>query len=159
LGLTKHQDVIKVYNHKLAKEGLENLIHESHECTRGIREPKWHQQALIKSHLGFKSGLPLIPFTDPNLVIPTSQINLKEVLGPMELIKHAFQPSIFDSDLVDGPTIHIHPHGPIFLWHKKRGNHTWAQSLMDQAHRNELLHLSLNLQGVFGVHSKSGLAV
>jgi len=160
LGLTKHQDVI-VYNHKLAKEGLKNLIHWSHKCTRGIREPKWHHQPLIKFQLGFKSSLPLILFTDLDLVIPTSQINLKDVLGPMELIKHVFQPwdwvSIFDSDLVDGPTIHTHHHKSLFLWHKKSRNRTWAQTLIDQALRNELFHLSLNLQGVFGVHSISGL--
>jgi len=60
---------------------------------------------------------------------------------------------VFDGDVVDGSAIHTHPDGSILLGHKKRGYDTWTPAFPDQDLRNELLHLSLNLHGVNGIHS------
>jgi len=69
LSLAKHQNVVKINNHKLAKKGLEHLFYQSHEGVKGISEFEWHNQPFIKSQLSLKGGLPFIPFMDLNLII------------------------------------------------------------------------------------------
>ncbi len=42
-----HQDVINVNDHELFQFFMEDWIHESYECWRGITQLKWHHQDFI----------------------------------------------------------------------------------------------------------------
>ena len=91
----------------------------------------------------------------------TPEVYLREEHKPVKLIKHVLQPrygmSVFDGDFIDGLTIHTHPNRSILLRHKKAKNDARAKALIAQALRNELLHLPLNLHGIFGIHCISEL--
>jgi hypothetical protein len=41
-----NQDIVEVYDDKVINEGSEDIIHESHECCRGIAEVEWHYKPL-----------------------------------------------------------------------------------------------------------------
>ena len=75
---TVDENVIKIYHQKLTGEGPEHIIHEAHECTRGIGESKRHDEPLIEPFRSFKRCLPFIPRPDVYLVIPVSEIQLGE---------------------------------------------------------------------------------
>ena len=109
-GLTKHQHVIKVNYHKLSKEWLEYLIHAPHGCACGITEAEGHDYPLIKSNLSLKGGLPLIWFTNSDLLMPTPYVYLGKVYRPVEFINHVLKSwegiPIFDCDFVDGSAIY-----------------------------------------------------
>jgi len=143
------------------------LVHKSHECARDIREPKWHDQPLIKSHLSFESGLSLIThlllesefvstqYPPPLRFILKRNIDLWSSsgmssnlgMGCLYLIVILLIALLSTHNLIN----------PSFLGTRRVRYGTWAPALSEQALRNELLHLTLNLCGVSWVHLKSGL--
>ena len=64
------QDFIKIYHHKLAKKGPNNLVHQMHESAMCICEVEWHH-LLLQATLGLECHFPLIPFMDANSVTIT----------------------------------------------------------------------------------------
>ena len=70
------KDVIEVDDDEFANEWVQDLIHQPLECTRRVREAERHNSPLVETVLHLKGGLPLISWTNPNLVISASQINL-----------------------------------------------------------------------------------
>jgi len=60
---------------------------------------------------------------------------------------------IFDGDFIDSSTIHTHPHGSIILGTRRAGTAHGLKLFPDKAPSNELLYLSLNVYGIFGIHS------
>ena len=81
--LTIDEDVIKVDHHEISKEGLEDLIHQTHESAWGVGEAEWHNQPFIESPFSLKSRFPFISLMDPDLIIATSKLNLREDRGSM----------------------------------------------------------------------------
>lgn len=45
-GVVEHQYVVEIYDDKFANEWSQRLVHDSHECTRRVRESKWHDKPL-----------------------------------------------------------------------------------------------------------------
>jgi hypothetical protein len=75
---TKNEYVIEIYHAEYPEEGFESLIHKAHERARRIRKPKGHHKPLLQAFFGFKHHFPFVTFTDPDLVVPTSKIDLGE---------------------------------------------------------------------------------
>ena len=86
-GMTVDENVIKIYDQKLTGEGPKHIIHEAHECTRGIRESERHDKPFAEPFGSFKCCLPFIPRPDANLVIPFSEVQLGENFGTGQLIQ------------------------------------------------------------------------
>ena len=70
------KNVVEVDDDEFANEWVQELIHQPLECTRRVREAERHNSPLVEAVLYLKSGLPLISWTNPNLVISASQINI-----------------------------------------------------------------------------------
>ena len=70
------KNVVEVDDDEFANEFAQDLIHQPLECARPVREAERHNSLLVETVLYLKGGLPLISWTNPNLVISSSQINL-----------------------------------------------------------------------------------
>src|SRR5215203_2538975 len=82
------EDIIKVNNHALANERSQNVIHKTHEGGRSIGKTKRHDEPFIETKLGLECRLPFITNCHANLVVATTQINLRENRGTTQFIKH-----------------------------------------------------------------------
>jgi len=75
--------------------------------------------------LCLESSLPLISFSHSDMTITTSEINLEENFGSMELIQYIIKPRdgapILDCNVIDGSTVNIYSPTAIFLWHQEGG--------------------------------------
>lgn len=71
LTVAVNKNVIEVDDNKLFDEGLEDLMHDTLEGARCIGEAKRHHQPLVQSFLGLKGRLPLISWSNTNLMIAT----------------------------------------------------------------------------------------
>ena len=69
-----NQNVIQENNDTSVQEGAENIIHEGHECGRGIRESKWKYAEFIVAILGSEGSLRDILFFNPYLIVSRMQI-------------------------------------------------------------------------------------
>ena len=63
------------------KHICEDVIHESLEGGGGVTEPKEHDSGFEESHGGDESGLPLIFFSDANVVISPTNVEFGEQGG------------------------------------------------------------------------------
>jgi hypothetical protein len=64
--------------------------------------------------------------------------------------------SIADRDGIDGTTIHAHPLSVIRLRYEYNGNRTRAQAFANIPFGEEMLYLSVDLLGLFGVGAVGG---
>jgi len=82
-------------------------------------------------------------------VIATPEVNFREDLGPIQLIKHIIQPrnrdSILDGDVVYGPRINTHTPSAVLLRYQKGSNQTWTIAFPNVPTIKQLLDLSLKL--------------
>jgi hypothetical protein len=83
-----HQYIININDHELIQLFIENKVHEGCECRRNIAQPKWHHQELVGAIPGPHCHFFYIFIRNANLIVPQLEINLVEVLGPIELIQH-----------------------------------------------------------------------
>ena len=78
LALRVYQYVINEYNDKEIQIWLKNPVHQAHESSRGIRNPKRHYKELIMPISSPKSSLGHIRCPYFQLMITGSQVNLRE---------------------------------------------------------------------------------
>ena len=80
--LGKDQDVVQV-NSDLVIDNkiLEDFVHHSLECCRGIGEAEKHNKRFKQSSGGSKSGFPLITFLNADIVISPSNVEFRVILG------------------------------------------------------------------------------
>ena len=78
LGFTKHKDIIKIYDRKLPKKGLQDLIHESHERVWGIAQTERHNEPFVKPLTGLIRYFPFVTRSNSDLVIAELEIKLRE---------------------------------------------------------------------------------
>jgi hypothetical protein len=76
LTLRKGQDVINEDHDKLLQLFHENQVHQVHEVSGGIGQTKSHHQILIETVSGGESSLWNIFFTDLDLMIARTKVNL-----------------------------------------------------------------------------------
>src|SRR3954463_10996776 len=109
LHLREDKNVINEDNDKLVQIFHEDLIHEIHEVSWGIGQSKGHDCALIQTISGYKCRLRNILGSDLQLVVPRSEVNLGEHLGPIELIKQIFNLGkwilVLDCNFIEGAVV------------------------------------------------------
>src|SRR5688572_22035020 len=96
-----------------ADEWPQDLVHESHECARSVRETKRHDKPLVQASLGLERRLPFVPFSHADLMITAPEVDLGKDTRSVQLIEHVIEPRygvpILDGDVVDGSTVDTHP--------------------------------------------------
>ena len=85
--LNEGEDFIQIKNHERVGEGLQYVIHQPHKSSRDIYQPEGHDQPFKNASLGFEGGHPYIYGLYWNLVVTRLQIDLAEILGPIELVQ------------------------------------------------------------------------
>jgi len=86
-GVGINEYVVYVDYEELVDDISENAIHQPLKSRGSIAEAKWHDSPFIKTIACSERGLVLITLLDADLVVPTLQINLGEVLGSLSLIQ------------------------------------------------------------------------
>ena len=86
------QDIINEHHYKLIKKRLEDSVHKVHEHRWSIGQPKRHHQELIVTISCSESYLCHISFTDPDLMVTGPQVNLREHLSILQLVKQVIYP-------------------------------------------------------------------
>ena len=118
-----YQNVINEYHNKLVQIFHEDLIHEIHEVSWGIGQPKGHDRAFIQAISGYKCRLWNILGSDFQLVVPRSEVDLGEHLGPIELIKQIFNLGkwilVLDCNFIEGAVVNAQADGTVLLCHKQ----------------------------------------
>ena len=85
-GLRVDQDVIEVDTYQaLHDEVSEDVIHHGLEGGRAIGETEEHQ-GFKQPSVGSEGDLPLVTLLDSDIIVPPSNIQLGEVLHPLELV-------------------------------------------------------------------------
>jgi len=85
-GLRVDQNVIKVDAYQAFHDVSENVIHHSLEGCQAIGEAEEHHRGLEQPSVGSEGSLPLIAPSDPDIIVPPPNIQLGEVLRPLELV-------------------------------------------------------------------------
>ena len=104
-GLGEDEDIVKVDDHNpLHDEIMKDVIHHRLKGGRAVGEAKEHNERLKKTPVGPKGCLPLVPFLDPDVVIPPTNIKLGEVPGPSQTVDDVGDEgkgiAVLDGDLV-----------------------------------------------------------
>jgi hypothetical protein len=82
------QDVINEDHDKLIQLYHEYVVHQIHEVSGGVGQPKRPHEILIEAISGGESSLGNTFFTDLDLMITRSKIKLGKHLRSYQLIKH-----------------------------------------------------------------------
>ena len=80
-------NIIEIYNHKFADEGAQDIVHHAHKRGWGVAEPKTQDCPLKQAHLRPECSLMDISLLHFDLVIPRGKVNLREILGTMQLVQ------------------------------------------------------------------------
>jgi hypothetical protein len=103
------QDVVNEYHDKLVQLRHEYGVHQVHEMCRSIGESKEHNQILIQPVSGREYNLRNIFWTDLDLMISRTKIDLGEDLSTGKLIKKNVDVGqkifVLDGDDIQTPVI------------------------------------------------------
>ena len=99
-----NQNIINEYNHKSIQKWPEHSIHQVCKGCWGISQPKGHYQKLVMAISGLKCCFRHITTPDSQLMIFGSQINLREMLDSLQLVKQVINPGkrilVLDGNLI-----------------------------------------------------------
>ena len=105
LRVVEYENIIQIHNDERVKERTKNIIHEPHECSWSISQPKRHDQPLKKTLPHFEGGLSRVLLLYLHLMIPTLEINLGKEPGTLQLVQQVIntrkQISILNCYLAD----------------------------------------------------------
>ena len=76
------KNVVNENHDKLIQLRHEHRVHEVHEVSRGIDQPKWHNQILIEPVSGREGRLGNILSSDFYLMITGVEVNFLEYFSP-----------------------------------------------------------------------------
>jgi len=97
------QNVVEENQHEPTEEGAEHVVHQRLKCRRGVGEPKRHHQELEVAVVGAERRLLDVRRVHAHLVVPRAEVELGEVLGPVELVEELVDHR--DRELVLGRTV------------------------------------------------------
>ena len=84
---SKHKDIICVDDEPSFSNHIsEGGVHENMECWRGFALSEEHHQWFIQAIRSDEHSLPLVPFFDSDIVVPSLDIHLGEVFGSFQLV-------------------------------------------------------------------------
>ncbi|BAU01026.1 hypothetical protein VIGAN_11017800 [Vigna angularis var. angularis] len=110
LCLRVDENIIYKNDHKLVQVWPKDAVHIIHEHRRSVCYSKWHHYILVVSITRPKSSFLDVVLLHPDLVIPRTQINLREHRCPMQLIQQIINPwqrvFVLDGQLVQLPVVY-----------------------------------------------------
>ena len=119
LRLGEDEDVINEDDHKVVEIGAEHVVHCLHETSWCVRQAKGHDLELIMPVPSGEGGFLDILLSNSNLMIARLQVNFRENLCSLQLIKQILNTRewilVFDSDLVEATIINTQAQTKIFL--------------------------------------------
>ncbi len=81
------QDVVKVDRHlAFGDEVMEDVVHHPLERGRGVCEPKEHDGGFEEASVCVEGSLFFIPFSDSDIVVSPTDIELREVFGAVKFV-------------------------------------------------------------------------
>jgi hypothetical protein len=97
----------------------EHGVHEVHEVGWGIGETKRHYQELVKTITSGESGFRNVTWSNLDLVITRTKVNLREDFGTSQLIEKNIDSGkrvfVLDGDCIERSVIYTHSQATIFL--------------------------------------------
>ena len=115
-----NQKVINKDYYKLIQIFIEYDVYYTHKVCGCIGQPEWHHYKLVVPVPLMKGGLGNIFISDPQLMVPRSQVNLQKYFGSSYLIKQIIDPrewvTILSSHFVQLTVINAHPHRTVLLY-------------------------------------------
>ena len=86
--ISKDKDVVHVDDQPPFSDHVgEEVIHQRLKGGRGVTEPEEHDGGFKQSALACESGLPLVSFLDPDVVISSAEVQFRVVLRGSESIE------------------------------------------------------------------------
>jgi hypothetical protein len=135
LTFQKDQDVINEAHDKLVQLFHENWVHQLHEVSGGVGQTKRHHQILIKTVSGGESSLWDIFFTDLDLMIARTKVNLQKDLRSNPLIEQEVNAGqwifVLHGYCVGWSVIDAQPLGLVLLQHKDSRATPWRTARSD----------------------------
>jgi hypothetical protein len=156
LTFRKDQHVIYEDHNKLVQLFHENRVHQVHEVSRGIGQTKRHHQILIKTVSGGQSSLWDIFFTDLNLRIARTKVNLQKGLCSNQLIEQEINVGqwilVLHGYCVEWSIIDTQLLGLVLLRHKDSRATPWRIAGLDIPLIKQLLQLGLQFLHLISCH-------
>ena len=154
------QDVLIKHSHEPLQLPPKDVVHARMKCGGSIGQPKWHDQKLKVPIVATKCCLWDVLIPNSDLVVPRTQIDLREVLGSSKLIHQLINAGngvpVHEGLLVKGSVVYAHPKGPILLLHQHYGRSKWTGTRPDVTQSKQLLNSLLYLILIgFGVPVRS----
>ena len=88
LGLGVYENIVKIDDHPLVEDGIENLEHHVGEGGRGVGEAEGDDVELKVSIPTAEGGLMSVWLIDTLLVVPRDQVQLGKVLCTSKAVDH-----------------------------------------------------------------------
>ncbi len=110
LVLGEDQDVVEVNGHlALSDQVAEDVVHHPLECGGRIGEPEEHNGGFVQTPVRAEGGFLLVSFSDSDVVVPPTNVKLREVLGSTKFVNELRDErewvTVFDHHLVELPKI------------------------------------------------------
>ena len=84
--LTKHQDIIQVYNHKAVKRVKKCLIHQTPKSRGGVGQSEGYNNPFKEAKMCQECIARLVRWCNLYLVIPLGQVHLGESVSMIQLV-------------------------------------------------------------------------
>src|SRR3954469_14308492 len=143
------QNVIDKNDDKLVQERSEYPIHQLHENCWSIRQPERHDLKLVVPITSSECGLRNVFLSHPQLVVTGPQINLREELSTLEMIKQLIYPwhrvLVLDCDCIQLTIVNAQPKRPVLLFGEQSRRRPWRSAMTDEAQSQQLLNLFIQL--------------
>jgi hypothetical protein len=123
LALRIDENIIDKDHDKFIELHHEHRVHEIHEVGRRISESEGHDQELLKTITSGKSGFRNVAWSNLDLVVARTKIDLREDFGISQLIEKNIDSRkwvfAFDGDGIEWSIIYAHSQATIFLFDKE----------------------------------------
>jgi hypothetical protein len=117
------EDIIDKDHDKFIELRHEYGVHEVHEVGRFISESEGHDQELVKTIMSGESGFRIVAWSNLDLVVARTKIDLRENFGTSQLIKQNINSRkrvfVFDGDCIEWSVVYSHSQATIFLFDKE----------------------------------------
>jgi hypothetical protein len=135
--LQEYEDIINEDYHKFVQVFHKYLVHEVHEVSRCIHQPKRHHCILIQSISCTEGCLRYVLFSNFNLMVTRSQVDLQKDTCSFHLVRKILDPweriLILNGHFIHGPVIHTHMLCFVFLVYKQHGCSPRGRTRMDES--------------------------
>jgi hypothetical protein len=114
------EDIVDKDHYEVVKLRHKHGVHEVHEVGLGIRETKGHYQELVKTITSGESGFKDVTWSNLDLMITGTKVDLGEDFGSSQLIEKNIDSGkrilVLDGDCIEWSVIHTQSQATIILF-------------------------------------------